>query len=110
MSRIAEAAYGSMPAPYPASPGFKEPTTSRDAAIAVSAAAPLLRERVFAAILAAGTRGLTPDEAAEVLGVDEKAVRPRFTELGPRHANRIVATGERRANESTLKAKAWCVP
>lgn len=96
MSRIAEAL---LPGHYGG--------TSRDAATAISASTPLLRERVFAAIRAAGAAGLTPDECALRLGIDEKAVRPRFTELGPRHANRIVDTGLRRANESGHKAKAW---
>lgn len=92
---------------YPATPGFKEPTTSREAAVVISGKAALLRERVIAIIADAGDRGLTPDEAATLLGEDEKAIRPRFTELGPRHLNKIVETGERRQNESGLKAKAW---
>ena len=103
MSRIADAAYGDRP--YPESPGWKEPTTSRAAARAVSASAPLLRERVYAAIRAAGELGRTPDEAAGDVGESVLAVRPRVTELAK--AERIVATGERRKNESGLKAKVW---
>jgi hypothetical protein len=105
MSRIAEAAYGSTPAPYPNGPGYKELTTSRDAAVAVAASSPLLRERVYAAIKGTGARGMTPDEAAAAVGKTIMAVRPRVTELAK--ASRIVPTGERRANESGLKAKVW---
>ena len=128
MSRIAEATYGNELAPYPNTPGFKEPTTSRDAAKAVQSKAmtlrqrvyveivgagsvsewsPLLRERVYAVVRAAGARGLTPDEAAEKLGKTVLAVRPRFTELAKK--GRIVRTGERRRNISGLRAKAWRV-
>jgi hypothetical protein len=104
MSRISEAydpgAYGGLP-------GYKEPTTSRDAARAVSSSAPLLRERVFAAIRAAGARGMTADEAAAAVEETVLAVRPRVTELAKATPARIVPTGERRKNESGLSAKAW---
>lgn len=108
MSRIVEAWMPDLFG-YPLSPGYKEPTTSRDAACTIAPSTPLLRERVFAAIRDAGADGLTPDECALKLGIDEKAIRPRFTELGPRHAGRIIPTGERRRNESKLKAKVWKV-
>lgn len=103
MSRIADATYGDRP--YPDSPGYREPTTSRDAAIAVSASSPLLRERVYAVIRRAGGEGLTPDEAADSLGESVLGVRPRFTELAKK--SRIIPTGERRRNISGLQAKAW---
>lgn len=102
MSRIAETM---IPEPYGGMPGFKERTTSRSAARAVAASAPLLRERVFAAIRAAGERGLTPDEAAAKIGETVLATRPRVTELSK--GGRIVETGERRTNASGLKAKCW---
>ena len=108
MSRMADAAYGGELAPYPDSPGHKEPSTSRDAARAFAGSAPLLRERVFAAVRSAGARGFTPDEAAAAIGETVLAVRPRMTEL--KLGGRIVETGERRANASGLTAKAWRVP
>lgn len=106
MSRIAEA---SMPDlfGYPWSPGFKERTTSRDAAVAVKRRSDSLRERVYAVLRAAAPEGLTPDEAADLLRETVLAVRPRFSELAK--ADRIVPTGERRRNESNLKAKVWKV-
>ena len=103
--RIADNAYGSNPAPYPNGPGWKSGNTSRDAAIAVSATSPLLRERVFALIRAAGPAGLTPDECAEQLGESVLGVRPRFSELAKK--SRIMPTGEKRRNQSGLRAKCW---
>ena len=94
---------GDTPFTYPLAPGFKEPTTSRDAARAVSSSAPLLRDRVFAALR---LTAMTPDECAAKLGESVLAVRPRFSELSK--AERIIETGERRRNqESGLKAKVW---
>jgi hypothetical protein len=107
MSRIAEAAYGDAPLSYPAAPGFKEPTTSRDVALVIAANAAFLRDRILAVIAGSGVRGLTPDEAATILEESVLAIRPRFSELGPKHAGKIVKTGERRANKSGLKANAW---
>jgi hypothetical protein len=102
MSRTSE---GLNPRPYGGLPGFKEPTTSRDASRAVATFSSLLRERVFAAIRAAGRDGRTPDEAAADVGETVLAVRPRVTELAK--AGRIVKTGARRKNVSGLLAKAW---
>ncbi len=94
---------------YPRGPGFKEPTTSRDAAVAIAPRVASLRARVMRAIADAGAVGLTADECARVLGESVLAVRPRLTELGPRHGNRIEKTGARRANESGQMAAAWRV-
>ena len=103
MSRSGEAF---APESYGGLPGFKEPSTSRDAARAVAGKASQLRERIFDLICAAGMRGLTPDEAAALIpGSDWRGVRPRFSELAK--AQRIVPTGERRANDTGLKARVW---
>lgn len=104
MSRVAEAL---APQLYGGLPGFKEPTTSRAAAAAVAGEASILRERVFAAIAGAGERGLTADEAAGAVGRDRLSVRPRLTELAHAIPARITPTGERRRNESGLRAKVW---
>jgi hypothetical protein len=96
---------GDQPVIYPSAPGWKEPTTSHVAARVISGKAAMLRDRVFCAIISAGTRGLTPDEAAATLGKTVLAVRPRFSELSK--MGRIVPTGARRPNESNLLAKAW---
>lgn len=92
---------------YPDSPGFKEPTTARDAAVLIKRRAPELRGRVLAAIAAAGPTGLTPDEAAEKVGQTVLAVRPRVTEL--KELKQIERTGGRRANASGALAHCWRV-
>lgn len=93
---------------YPDRPGFKERTTSKDAARSVANDAQKLRERVFEVIRQSGSQGLTADQAAFLVGRTVLSVRPRVTELGK--TGRITPTGERRANESGLKAKVWRVP
>lgn len=103
MSRIADAAFGDRP--YSESPGFKTGGTSREAARAVAPGARAGRERVFDAIAASGSGGMTADEAAALLGRRESYVRPRVTELFK--AGRIVPTGGRRQNETGLPAKLW---
>jgi DNA-directed RNA polymerase specialized sigma24 family protein len=107
MSKIADAAYGDTP--YAGSPGWKEPRTSRDAAIVVRQRSRALRDLVLQAITTAGAQGLTADEVAARLGRTVLAVRPRVTELAKAAPPRIVTTGERRANESGLKAHVWRV-
>ena len=109
MSGIKDAFYGDRPAllHYPESPGYREPTTSKDAADAMKKQAANLRALVFAAIAASGPRGLTADEVAEKLNNSVLGIRPRLTELGPKHFNKIERTGERRKNQSGLKAAVW---
>jgi hypothetical protein len=92
---------------YPRAPGFKERTTSRDAARAAAPGAAILRERVYAAFAGAGSRGLTADEAAAIVGRDWRSVRPRVTELAKADPPRIVPTGERRRNDTDQSAKVW---
>lgn len=92
---------------YPAAPGYKEPTTSRDAARRIAPNAAALRTKVLAAIARAGERGLTADEAAEAVGAHLLAIRPRVTELGPKHEGKIRKNGQRRANESGAMASVW---
>lgn len=104
MSRIADEAYGDTPAPYPNSPGYKEPTTSKDAARKFQSHAKTLQAEVLTAICAAPT-GLTADEAAANLGQSVLAVRPRVTEL--REMGKIERSGERRKNASGMSAAVW---
>lgn len=87
---------------YPDEPGFKEATTSKDAAEAMKPRSSGLRDRALAC-LALGPA--TPDEIAHQLGESVLAIRPRITEL--RLLGQIEKTGERRANESGLKAHVW---
>jgi hypothetical protein len=106
MSKTAEHFLGDQP--YPDSPGFKEPTTSREAARVVSGTVAEGRESVFEAIRLAGSGGLTADEAAAAVGRTPAYVRPRVTELYK--AKRIARTGERRRNSTGLRAWVWRTP
>lgn len=92
---------------YPDRPGYKTGGTSEEAARAIDRNLNDRQEAVMRVLRAAGARGLTPDEAADELGVDITATRPRFTELGPRHKNMIEKTGERRPNKSGLMANVY---
>lgn len=86
-------------------PGWKEPTTSRDAAKALMGRSHHLRDRCLTAIRSAGRAGLTADETAAMIGETVLAVRPRITEL---LANKKVErTGERRKNASGVSAAVW---
>ncbi|OFX05669.1 MAG: hypothetical protein A3E78_03225 [Alphaproteobacteria bacterium RIFCSPHIGHO2_12_FULL_63_12] len=88
-------------------PGFKEPTTSRDAAAKIRPSTEALQADILREIELAGELGLTPDEAAAKLRRSVLMIRPRFTELGPRHQGKIEKTGERRKNETGLAAAAY---
>lgn len=90
---------------YPAVAGWKEPTTSRDAAEAVEPKAKRLRPLVIEDLL--NHPASTADEVAKRLGETVLSVRPRIAEL-----NRdctIEKTGIRRRNESGLSAHTWRV-
>jgi hypothetical protein len=58
--------------------------------------------------LASAPCGLTADEIAAKLDASVLAVRPRVSELF--HAGEIAKTGERRTNESGLRAYVWKKP
>lgn len=81
---------------YPLFAGFKESTTSRDAAQAIEATgrAATLRDKVEA-FYATGRTG-TADEVAAYLGESPFSLRPRVSELF--RQGLIERTGERRAS------------
>ena len=97
--------------PYNGSPGFKEPTTSREAAEAMKVRAVTLRAGVMQC-LKANPAGLTADECAAMMGETVLAVRPRLSELSRPTKDRlalIIPTGTKRENASGLMAKVWCI-
>ena len=104
MSKMAEHYLGDG---YPTTPGYKAEGTSRDAALVIKREASNLRALVLAAISAAGPEGLTADEVAGRLNKSVLAIRPRLTELGPKHFNKIERIGRRRTNASGLNAAVW---
>lgn len=83
------------PPRYPDRAGFKEQTTSKDAADAIEASgrAAWLRDATLA-IYQSGFIG-TADEAAHAIGVGILSVRPRITEW--KNKGFLERTGERRA-------------
>jgi hypothetical protein len=90
---------------YPKAPGFKALGTSSEAAKVVDNDAAFIRDLVLGALERAGSRGLTADEAADLLRRDKLAVRPRFSELLA--DGKIMKTEERRKNDSGLRATVW---
>lgn len=100
MSRMSEL----LPS-YPHGAGYKEPTTSKDAAKAMASRVGPLQRRVLDALAIAPD---VPDTLALRIGIDRLSIRPRFTELAA--LGLIEKTGERRANgASGLKAAVWRV-
>ena len=87
---------------YPNAPGFKDPTTSLDAARAIEPIAGSLRAAILAAYREERPRGLTADEVACRLGRSILSVRPRVTELY--WQGLLERTGERRRNTSGMDA------
>lgn len=88
---------------YPDSPGYKEDTTSRDAAEAFENEAHVLRQMVVASLRDRGPA--TADTLARSIGRDRLAVRPRVSEL--RAAGAVFDTGKRGVNVSGKKAIIW---
>jgi len=85
---------------------FAAPRANRRAAReAMQPRVALLRDRVLAAITAAGTVGLTADETAARIAETPWAVRPRVTELY--QAGLILPTDCRRTNASGRTATVW---
>lgn len=90
---------------YPRSPGWKEPTTSKAAAKAAQEFSSALCGKVLLAI-SQSPGGLTADEAAQAVGADRLAIRPRITEL--RHLGKIERVPDvTRANASGRQAAVW---
>jgi hypothetical protein len=103
MSRIAERYFGDTPASYPQAPGYRERSTSRDAALSVKESADDLRALVLAEIAKCPR---TVHEMAELLDRLVSSVQPRFSEL--RAAGKIAPSGERRRNPTSNKrAHVW---
>lgn len=88
---------------YPERVGYKEPTTSADAARFIAPRVTGLRKQCLAHLRSHGPR--TADETAAELGISLLSIRPRFSEL--RSMGLIRETGERRDNESGTPAMVW---
>ena len=87
---------------YPHAPGWKEDTTSREAAESIEGHADTVRAHVLDALR---LRSMTADEVARTLNESILTVRPRVTELYK--DGRILRTGERRKNRSGKDAHVY---
>jgi len=103
MGKMSQLAADMEEAGYPYQPGWKEPTTSRDAARAAGKRSGTLRDAILGLMAVIGS--CTPDEAADNLCKTVLAIRPRFAEL--KALGMIEETGERRQNTSGLYAKCY---
>src|SRR5438477_11741206 len=91
---------------YPAFPGSKGASTSREAAEIIAPFASNWRGRVARLFAEKFRSDFTADEAARELNATPFMIRPRVTELGA--AGLIERTGERRRNpNSTPNAAVW---
>lgn len=84
---------------YPSSPGFKEPTTSMQAALSIASHAKTVRAAVLAQYVAAYPSGLTPDQVASIINESILTVRPRCAEL--KRLGMIKATADTRPNSAS---------
>lgn len=90
---------------YPASPGFKAPGTSQEAAEAIKPVVHYLQGVVLKHLAYWPDQGRTADECAEELNKSVLSIRPRFSEL--KEKGLIVDTGQRRKNASGRNAIVW---
>jgi hypothetical protein len=73
--------FDNLPAPYPASPGYKVEGTSMQAAFAIASHAKTVRGAVLREYVKAYPRPMTADMVARLLNESILTVRPRVTEL-----------------------------
>lgn len=97
--------FDAPPSGYPATPGFKERTTSQDAARKIAPRVQTIRDQVLLTLQVAWPGGLTADEVAAKIGKSILSVRPRLSEL--RLSKEILPTTVRRRNASGVDAIVW---
>jgi hypothetical protein len=89
---------------YPESPGWRDASTSKEAAERVAQGAPSLRKRVLK-LISESPEGVAVHEAARLLKVPVPSLQPRFSEL--RRLGEIRPSGQRRTNDSGMSAHVW---
>ena len=89
---------------YPTLPGWREPSTSREAAEQIAGQAAPLRKAVLE-LISKTPNGLAVHEVADLLKRPVATVQPRFSEL--RRQGEIRPSGRRRLNESGMSAHVW---
>lgn len=96
--------------PYRDGPGFKKAGPAAVAAESVAKRTESISDRCYRAVIAAGSWGMTPDEAAELLSLDKGDTRPRFTELSQqtaKHEPLIRDTGTTRPSARGKPQTVW---
>jgi len=88
---------------YPHAAGWKEPTTSQEAAETIDAKT--VRQAVRRCLATYGA--MTADECATRLTLSILTIRPRFSEL--RALGEVDDTGQRHANRSGKRAIVWAL-
>ena len=90
---------------YPHVPGHRDVVTSIEAADAIAPVTARIQRMALARIKAAGARGYTAAELADVLAMERTTVQPRTTEL--RRLGLIDDSGQRRPNPNGKRAIVW---
>ena len=90
---------------YPLTAGYKENSTSKEAASKINSRASNLRTECLKLVILRGDYGATPEEVAELLSESILSIRPRFTEL--KLLEYIVDSGNRRINSFGSNTKVW---
>lgn len=104
MGRLSDAAFEGR---YPAEPGWKARETSREAAKSMGHKSKNLRDKVLAEVIAAGSNGLTADEAGDKIGVGPLVARPRMTELSARGKVKPSPDQRRRPSSTGKSSIVW---
>lgn len=97
----------SASAMFPDAAGFKgEAETGREAAADIGPKLGRLQNLVLEMAKGCGPRGLTPEEACDLSGMERVTLQPRFSELKVKGL--LVDSGQRRLNPSSRKrAVVW---
>ena len=90
---------------YPKKPGYKEHSTSKQAAEEITVRSRKLRVKTLEVIKRKGSYGATPEEVSEILSESILSIRPRFTEL--KINGDIVNSGNKRRNGFNKQTIVW---
>ena len=91
---------------YPNAAGWRDNTTSREAADRIAGSLEPLRKKVLD-LIAKTPDGLAVHEIANLLGKSVAAVQPRVSEL--RRQGEVKPSGQRRLNSSGMSAHFWVI-
>ena len=90
---------------YPLFPGFKEGSTSFEAAESIQPSKGTLQRMVMDYLKQMGHHGATPDECASFYRENILNIRPRFSEL--KEKDRITKTTRTRQNSNGKNVRVW---